>query len=85
MNGQEYPAWSRDWSAPSDFDAPTGPIPVPVVVRAEQPQEVGTSNVVPTIIFAVSFLLAFPLTVGVIWISYGLTDLSQLTLLIPKN
>ena len=36
MNGQEYPAWSRDWSAPSDFDAPTGPIPVPVVVRAEQ-------------------------------------------------
>ena len=45
----------------------------------------GTSNVVPTIIFAVSFLLAFPLTVGVIWISYSLTDLSQLTPLIPKN
>ena len=56
-----------------------------MVVRAEQPQEVGTSNVVPTIIFAVSFLLAFLLAVGVIWISYGLTDLSQLTLLIPKN
>ena len=65
MNGQEYPAWSRDWSAPSDFDAPTGPIPVPVVVRAEQPQEVGTSNLVPTIIFAASLLLAFPLTAGV--------------------
>jgi hypothetical protein len=85
MNDQEYPAWSRDWSAPSDFDAPTGPIPVPVVVRAEQPQEVGTCNLVPTIIFAASLLLAFPLTAGVIWISYGLTDLSELTLLIPKN
>ena len=36
-----------------------------------KPQEVGTSNVVPTIIFAVSFLLAFLLAVGVIWISYG--------------
>ena len=24
MNDQEYPAWSRDWSAPSDFDAPDG-------------------------------------------------------------
>ena len=68
-DGQEYPAWSRGWSAPSDFDAPTGPIPVPVVVRAEQSQEVGTSNVVPTIIFTVSFLLAFLLAVGVIWIT----------------
>ena len=74
MNGQEYPAWSRDWSAPSDFDAPTGPIPVPVVAtRAEQAAGRWDVHVVPTIIFAVSLLLAFPLTAGGDLISYGLT------------
>ena len=33
---QVQPAWSRDWSAPSDWDAPTGPIPI--VQQQPQPK-----------------------------------------------
>ena len=48
------PVWSRDWSAPSDFDYPTGPLPV---VRLEPLSPKGFS-VLGIIAFVIGVLLA---------------------------
>ena len=63
MSTQEYPpAWSREWSAPSDWDhAPTGPIPV---VRQPSPNGFSTGHKIALVI---GFLLITLLAVVAVW------------------
>ena len=58
MAPQQPPVWSRDWSAPSDWDAPTGPIPV-----VRKPQQSGGFRTGHKVALTISAILV------VLWVS----------------
>ena len=68
------PAWSRDWSASSDFDAPTGPIPV------QEPPQSGGFSTGRKIAFAIGLLPIILLGLVVILVSNGIDPLGDIVI-----
>ena len=68
------PSWSRDWSASSDFDAPTGPIPV------QEPPQSGGFSTGRKIAFAIGLLPIILLGLVVILVSNGIDPLGDIVI-----
>ena len=69
------PPWSRGWSAPSDWDAPTGPIPV-----MQEPQQSGGFSTGRKIAFAIGLLPFILLSLVVILVANGIDPLGDIVI-----